>query len=232
MAARPSSVRVSATSGGPSGGRMESRPRARVEAGAQAREAGVRHQAAEVALRQPGGRRRVEGRVALRQGEAAVVRQALARGERHLLQRLRAQALHRVAVDGFDAHGGRDLRLGARLAGWRATRLHASRLPCPWRPRHRPRRRGKACIAGIVSPTKTWERMAAPAGRLPRAGPSGGVAFPEGTPVTWTSRSSPTARGDSSKPRRPSRSASTTSASRRSTCSRRCSTTSRAPRRA
>ena len=50
------------------------------------------------------GRGGVEGRVALGQGEAAVMRQAFAGRERHLLQRLGRQALHRVAVDVFDAH--------------------------------------------------------------------------------------------------------------------------------
>ena len=76
----------------------------RIEGAVQQGEPGIGHEAAEMPLLQPGRGGGIEGRVALGQGEAAIMRQAFALPQRDLLQGFRRQALHRVTVDVFDAH--------------------------------------------------------------------------------------------------------------------------------
>ncbi len=70
----------------------------RVERRAQGGGAGVFHQAHEMEFRQPGRVRRVERRVALREGEGAVPWQGAAWFHLGLLDRLGGQALHGITV--------------------------------------------------------------------------------------------------------------------------------------
>ena len=77
-----------------------------IEGAVQQGHPGIGHQAGEVLLGQEARRRFVEGRVPLRQGEAAIMRDDLALREHDLLQALGAQPFDRVAIEMFDAHDG------------------------------------------------------------------------------------------------------------------------------
>jgi hypothetical protein len=111
------SVRNSSSRARPSGVRRSGRHRltlrradhqragARVIGRVQLGQPRVLGEAREVRLAHEGRRRRVEGVVGLCEGQHAVMRQALPRDQNHLLQRLRRQPLHGVAVDVLDTHG-------------------------------------------------------------------------------------------------------------------------------
>lgn len=81
--------------------------RRRVEAGVQPGDAGISHQAHEMPLLQELGRRRVERRIALGEGEGAVPWQRSTDLDVGGVEGLRAQPFDRVVVEFLDMHGDR-----------------------------------------------------------------------------------------------------------------------------